>query len=321
MQEAGKRKMEIIEGIQNIHRELKNPVLTIGNFDGVHRGHQALFQRVLDRARSVRGESVVMTFRPHPLDVLAPGKGPLSLTPHGKRLELIESCGIDVTIVIPFDLEFARISARDFVRGLLVETLRARTVVVGHDYRFGRGREGDIDYLRKLGSECGFDVETVSGIRIDGTVVSSTAIRELIRDGDLKEAGRLLGRFYEVEGRVVKGRERGGRLLGFPTANIGICATCQASPRQGVYAVEVELEGMKYKGAANLGYNPTFGDTDLSLEVHILDFSGDIYGKPLLVRFIDRLRDEKKFSGPEELAAQIKKDVLRAREILGGKDV
>lgn len=308
--------MEIIVGIDSIQRSLKNPVLTIGNFDGVHRGHQALFRRVLEWARTLDGESVVMTFHPHPVDVLSPGKGPVFITPHERRLQLIADCGIDVTIVVPFDPQFARISAHDFVKSVLVETIGAKAIVVGYDYRFGFGREGNIEYLKTLGGDYGFEVETVSGIQLDGTVVSSTAIRELIREGELKKAQSLLGRPYEVRGVVMKGRERGGRLLGFPTANINLSTSLQASPKPGVYVVEVKIGDATYGGAANLGYNPTFGDVDLSLEAHILDFSGDLYGEWITVRFLDRLRDEKRFSGPEELALQIRKDVEKARDIL-----
>lgn len=308
--------MEIIVGIENVQRILKNPVLTIGNFDGVHCGHQALFRRVTEWARKLKGESVVMTFHPHPLDVLVPGKGPVFITPHEKRLELIADCGIDATIVVPFSTEFAKISARDFVKSILVDTIGARAIVVGYDYRFGCRREGDIDFLKKLGKKYGFDVETVSAIQVGGTMVSSTAIREFIREGELKEANKLLGRPYEITGDVVKGRERGGRLLGFPTANINIVASCQASPKLGVYVVEVSIGEKRYGGAANLGYNPTFGDTELSLEVHIFNFNENLYGKSITVRFVDRLREEKRFSGPEELSVQIRKDVERAKEIL-----
>jgi len=311
--------MEMFVGIDAVQRPLKNPVLTIGNFDGVHRGHQILFQRVKEWARKLDGESVVMTFHPHPLDVLFPGKGPVFITSHERKLELIAACGIDATIVIPFDAEFSKISARDFVKGLLVDRLGVKGLVVGYDYRFGYGREGNIEFLKKLGEECGFQVDVVSGIEMEGTVVSSTLIRQFIQEGDLREANSLLGRPYEITGMVVKGRQRGGRLLGFPTANINMGESGQASPKRGIYAVEVVVGGKEFGGAANLGYNPTFGDTELSLEVHIFDFGEDIYGKPITVRFVDRLRDERRFSGPEELAVQIRKDVAKAKDILAKK--
>ena len=204
-------------------------------------------------------------------------------------------------------------SAREFVRDLLVAKFGLKAIIVGHDYRFGHSREGDIDFLKQLGKEYGFEVDTVSGIKMNDMVVSSTTIRQLILKGNVREANELLGRFFEVIGIVIPGRQR-GVTLGFPTANIRMPA--QTSPRIGVYVVEAEVDGKTYGGAANLGYNPTFGDTDLSLEVHIFDFNSDIYGKPITIRFIDRLRDEKRFSGPGELIEQIRKDVVIAREVL-----
>ena len=305
--------MKVIREIETIRKPFKDPVITIGNFDGVHRGHRALFQRVIDWAKKLGGESVVMTFDPHPLQVLAPEKGPDFITPHARKLQLIQQEGIDGVIVVPFSRDFARISAHDFVKDLLVDRIGIKGIVVGYDYRFGRGREGNIKMLRDLGSRYGFQVEMVSGVELDGTVVSSTAIRHLIREGNLTEAAKLLGRPYEVTGRVIQGKER-GRLLGFPTANVRV--ESQVPPKPGVYAVEVELNGEIYGGAANFGYNPTFGDKEASLEVHILDFDEDIYGQELTVRFIERLRDEKRFDGPEALMAQIRKDVAKARQIL-----
>ncbi len=306
--------MNIFVGIDNVRKPLRNPVLTIGNFDGVHCGHQALFEKVKEWARKYDGESVVVTFFPHPLQVLSPGNGPPFITSHERKLELIEAAGIDTTIVIPFSRDFARISAQDFVKELLVDRLGARVIIVGHDYRFGQGREGNIDFLKDMGAKHGFEVDLVSGIDIDGIVVSSTAIRRMIQDGDIHAAEKLLGRCFEITGPVVSGRSRGGRLLGFPTANIRLPGL--AAPKNGIYAVEILIDGEVYGGAANLGYNPTFGDTELSLEAHIFDFNQNIYGKTITVRFIERLRDEKRFSGPEELAAQIGKDVEKAKAIL-----
>ncbi len=305
--------MQVFHGIEAVGRKLKNPAITIGNFDGVHKGHQALFQRVKQWARQLDGESVVVTFDPHPLEVLFPKKVPSFITSHRQKLDLIASCEIDATIVIPFDHEFSKMSAREFVEIVLVEKIGVKAVVVGHDYRFGRRREGNIAFLKQLGDQHGFKVETITGIRVDDTVVSSTAIRRMIVDGNVKEAKKLLGRFFEVSGTVIPGRKR-GVSLGFPTANIRMPAL--TSPRTGVYVVEAEVEGTTYGGAANLGYNPTFGDVDLSLEAHLFDFDGDIYGKPITVRFIDRLRDELRFSSPGELTAQIKKDVDTAKKTL-----
>jgi riboflavin kinase/FMN adenylyltransferase len=307
--------MEVFHGIDAIKSKFKNPAITIGNFDGVHMGHQALFQRVRQWAEELHGQSVVVTFDPHPLEVLFPEKAPSFITSHRQKLELIASCGIDATIVIPFDHEFARISAREFVEVILVEKIGVKAIVVGNDYRFGHSREGDIPFLKRLGEKYGFEVEIVTSIRMNDTPVSSTSIRQMIAGGNIREANKLLGRPFEVTGTVIEGRKR-GVSLGFPTANIRMPAV--ASPRTGVYVVQAEVDGKRYGGAANLGYNPTFGDVELSLETHLFDFNQDIYGKSITIRFIDRLRDEKRFSGPEELRAQIEKDVGKAKEILKG---
>jgi riboflavin kinase/FMN adenylyltransferase len=288
--------MEVFDGIENVRRSLRNPVLTIGNFDGVHRGHQVLFRKAREWAETLTGESVVITFHPHPLQILAPGQGPLFITPHERKLELIALCGIDVAVVVPFSKQFARMSALDFVKVLLVDKIGAKAIIVGEDYRFGYSREGDIDFLRRMGDEYGFRVETVSGVQMDGTVVSSTLIRQFIQEGDLREANRLLGRPYEIAGVVIPGHQRGGRLLGFPTANISLSG--QAPPKPGVYVVEVKIGDGTYGGAANVGYNPTFGGNELSVEVFVFDFDENIYEKFIRVYFVDRLRDEKRFSGP-----------------------
>jgi len=306
--------MEVYEGVENIRRSLKNPVLTIGNFDGVHRGHQALFRKAKEWANRFSGESVVITFHPHPLQVLAPGQGLVFITPHERKLELIALYGIDVAIVVSFSTEFAKMSASEFVRVLLVDKIGPKAVVVGEDYRFGYGREGDTRFLQRMGSQYGFKVETVSGVQLEGTVVSSTLIRQLIQEGELREANKLLGRPYEIAGVVVPGHQRGGRLLGFPTANISLSS--QAPPKPGVYAVQVEVDKGVYGGAANVGYNPTFGGTELSIEVFLFDFDQNIYEKSIRVFFLERLRDEKRFSGPDELASQIRKDVEKAKQIL-----
>ena len=305
--------MQVFRGIESVQKKFKNPAITIGNFDGVHMGHQALFRRVKQWAEELDGESIVVTFDPHPLEVLFPQKAPPFITSHLQKLDLLASCGIDATIVIPFDHEFSRISAREFVEAILVEKIGTRAIVVGHDYRFGHSREGDIPFLRRLGEQYGFKVEIVTAIRMNDTPVSSTSIRQMIANGNIREANKLLGRPFEVSGTVIEGRKR-GLQLGFPTANIRMPAV--APPRTGVYVVEAEVDGKRYGGAANLGYNPTFGDGELSLEAHLFDFNQDIYGKPITIRFIDRLRDERRFSGPEELSAQIKKDVETAKRVL-----
>ncbi len=305
--------MQVFHGIQAVSGKLEKPAITIGNFDGVHKGHQALFEKVRQWAQKLGGQSAVVTFDPHPLEVLSPEKAPPFITCHRLKMDLIARCGIDATIVIPFNHLFSRMSAREFVEIVLVENIGAKAIVVGHDYRFGNSREGNIDFLRQLGGEFGFEVETVSGLRVNDTVVSSTTIRQMIAGGKIKEANKLLGRLFEVSGEVITGQRRGIQM-GFPTANIRLPS--MASPPTGVYVIEAEVEGKRYGGAANLGYNPTFGNTDLSLEAHLFDFDGDIYGKTIVIRFIDRLREEIRFPGPAELVVQIARDVASAKKIL-----
>jgi len=305
--------MELIDGTENISRRFRNPVVTIGNFDGVHIGHISLFQRVKQLAEELEGESIVITFHPHPIKVLGSSNGPPLITPHEQKVHLIEAASVDVLIVIDFSSEFAKIDARDFVVSVIHEKIGARAVVVGPDYRFGYNREGDIPLLTRLGQELEFEVHVVPDLTVNGHEVSSSAIREFIQAGDLVNARRMLGRDYQVTGQVVRGRDRGGRLLGFPTANLQLLD--ELTPKPGVYATEVLIDGKAYDGATNIGYSPTFKDKVFSVETHILDFNEDIYGKVIEVRFIERLRDEKIFSGPEELSQQIRKDVHRAREV------
>jgi riboflavin kinase/FMN adenylyltransferase len=306
--------MEVIDSIDNIKRQFRNPVLTIGNFDGVHLGHISLFQRVKDLAKTLEGESLVIAFNPHPIKVLCPGNGPPLITPHEQKVKLIEAAGIDVFIIIEFTKEFAQMTAYDFVHKLIHAKIGARALVVGPDYRFGHKREGDIPSLTQMGQKLNFEVHVVPDLTVDGREVSSSAIRELVIAGDLSEARQMLGRDFQVAGQVVSGRDRGGRLLGFPTANLELID--ELTPRPGVYATEVFVDGKRYEGATNIGYSPTFKNGAFSVETHIMDFSEDIYGKVIQVRFIERLRDEKTFSGPEELSAQISKDVELAREVL-----
>ena len=306
--------MEVINGIDKIKRNFRNPVITIGNFDGVHIGHLSLFQRVKDLAETLGGESIVITFYPHPIKVLSPSNGPPLITSHEQKVHLIDAAGIDVFLVIQFTPEFATMSASDFVQKIIHGKIGARAVVVGPDYRFGHKREGDIPALTRMGRELNFEVHVVPDITLNGVEVSSSTIREFVTVGDLKRAREMLGRDYQVAGRVVRGRDRGGRLLGFPTANLQLIE--ELTPKPGVYATEVVIEGQLYDGATNIGCSPTFKNGAFSVETHILDFSEDIYGKVIQVRFIERLRDEKTFSGPEELSCQIQKDVELAREIL-----
>jgi riboflavin kinase/FMN adenylyltransferase len=293
---------------------LTNPVLTIGNFDGVHRGHLALFEKVKARAAAIGGQSAVMTFDPHPLRIMKPGNGPPLITPTEQKLSLIEQAGIEVIFCIPFNKTFAAISAEAFVKDILVGRVGIREIVVGYDYSFGHNRRGNIHMLREMGRDLGFFVHVVEPVRVQDTLVSSTMIRRLVLEGDLTTTRGLLGRNYQISGTVVKGKNRGGRLLGFPTANLR--PVDALIPKQGVYAVTVLVDEGLHDGVTNIGYNPTFGDAALSVETHLLDFSGDLLGKTIRVNFIQRLRDEKTFPNVEALSAQIGLDIIEARRLL-----
>ncbi|MCX7823881.1 MAG: bifunctional riboflavin kinase/FAD synthetase [Syntrophobacterales bacterium] len=307
--------MEVIEGFSiNTKLNLKNPVVTIGNFDGVHKGHQALINTARERAKELGGSSVVITFSPHPVKVLCPECNLRFITPHYEKLNILAQLGVDYTIVIPFSREFASITAQDFILSYLVHGLGIRWIVVGYDYHFGRGREGNIEMLKEYGNKYGFGVDVLPEISIEGFVVSSTAIRKVIKEGRVHFAARLLGRSYSITGPVLRGRDRGGKLLGFPTANVDVGD--HVIPKEGVYATWVTFDGKRFKGATNIGYNPTFGETQLSLEVHILGFNGNLYGKEITVSFEHYIRGEKKFSAIEELIAQISQDVEIIKLIL-----
>lgn len=303
--------MQLIKDLNAIDKPLVNPVLTIGNFDGVHRGHLALFEKVKERARAIGGRSAVMTFEPHPIKVIKPGNGPPLITPTLEKIELIGRAGIDVLFCIPFTPDFAGISAEDFIKTILVEKIGIKEIVVGYDYAFGRNREGNIPLLKEMGEKFGFAVHLLGPIHVDQMLVSSTSIRRLVKEGKLEEAKTLLGRDFQVEGTVVRGHNRGAALLGFPTANLS--ARDELLPGTGVYAVKVLINGRTYHGVTNVGYNPTFGDGALSVETHILDFSRDILGEKIRLSFLHRLRDEKAFKSVKELTDQISQDIRDAR--------
>lgn len=308
--------MIIYHDLAEITQPLRRPVITIGNFDGVHLGHQTLFQKVKERAQAVEGQGVVLTFDPHPIKLMRPEKQLPLLTTTAQKVRLLSELALEVLIVHPFTAEFGALPARDFVQEYLVRRLGVQEVVIGHDYRFGRRREGNIALLQALGAEFGFPVHVVDAIQIQGQVVSSTLIRTLLQSGRVQEAQTFLGRPYEVTGVVVPGFGRGARLLGFPTANIAL-DNGLLLPGAGIYAVWAELQGRVYAGVANIGTCPTFDNQQLTLEVYILDFDADIYGELLAVRFVQRLRDEHRFPDIPALVRQIKKDVAAARQIVG----
>jgi len=309
--------MQVINDLNAIAQPFEKAVVTTGNFDGVHFGHQALFHEVIERADVIGGTSVAITFEPHPIRVLKQNGHPPLITLLDQKTELIESTGVDVLIVIPFSLEFATFTAREFVADILVKKIGMQAIVVGSDYSFGRNREGNLTLLQEMAGEMGFEVivrDWIQGPDSKTDRVSSTRVRELVMVGDMARTRKHLGRYYQIRGKVATGRNRGGRLLGFPTANINL--QDELSPKTGVYAVTVECQGRQYKGVANIGYSPTFDDHIFTVEVHILDFDQDIYGEDIRVNFIHRLRAEQKFNGIDELSEQINKDVVQAREIL-----
>lgn len=309
--------MELIKHIDKIEKPYKNAVITIGNFDGVHIGHQALFHEVIEKADTIDGTSIVMTFDPHPVRVLKQnGHLPL-ITLNEQKIELIENSGVDVLICVPFTEEFAAISAKTFVEDILLKSIGMKAIVVGKDYTFGKNREGDIDLLQTYAKNLGFEVVVADWIQTSKNWagrISSTRTRELVEEGKVDEAKKLLGRYYQIRGVVTTGRNRGGRLLGFPTANITLHD--ELCPKNGVYAVTVNCMGGILQGVANIGYSPTFDDHVFSVEVHILDFNENIYGRNIQVDFVQRIRDEKKFSNISELSDQIKNDIVKARKAL-----
>lgn len=298
--------------LDSLPEHISNPVVTIGNFDGVHKGHQALFTKLKDRAKELKGTSLVITFEPHPIKVMSPEKLKPLITVLEQKKELVITQGIDLLLLIKFTMKFSGIAARDFVKDILVDKIRIKEIIVGYDYAFGHNREGNIQLLREMGKEFDFTVTQVEPVYAGNTLVSSTSIRNLILEGKISEANRLLGRDYQLMGEVVKGRRRGKPLLGYSTANLKLPEGL--IPREGVYIVTVELEGRLYQGLTNIGYNPTFKNKVLSIETHILDFSADIVSQNIKVNFLARLRDEIRFGTAEELSQQITRDIEGARE-------
>lgn len=293
--------------------ELVRPVITIGNFDGVHRGHVSLVKKVLEESDKINGTPCVLTFYPHPLTVLNPYVNIEQITPLEDKLELIEKLGIKVAILVKFDDEFSKITGEQFVQDILVKKIGVKKVIVGYDFGFGRNKSGSIDLLKQLGNIYGFDVFVMEPLKEKDRVISSTRIRGFIKEGLIKEANEFLGRPYRIKGMVVKGRKI-GRLIGFPTANLLI--NNYLIPGRGVYAAYAFIEGVRFRAVVNVGPAPTFHINDRSFEVHLLDFDGDIYGKEMEVELKERLRGIEKFKDVEDLKLQIKNDIERARRIL-----
>src|SRR6266853_1452389 len=303
--------MRLFHGIDNA-KIARPTVLTLGVFDGLHLGHQLIMKTIVERARATGAVPTVITFDPHPRALLHPESAPPLLQTFDQKIEALGVLGIEQTIVIHFDQNFAQIRAEDFLRAVIADRLHAKQVYLGCGFAFGHGREGNIELLRTVSQSLGFFADEVPEVRLRGRRVSSSRIRELLQHGRVNLARRMLGRPYGVEGRVVRGAERGA-TLGFPTANLH--PQNRVIPRNGVYVTATLIEGQWRRSVTNVGTRPTFESAAAtSVETFVMNYSGDLYGDVVRVRFLYRLRDEKKFSSIEELKSQIERDVTRAQE-------
>src|SRR5262245_28291815 len=310
--------MRVIRHLAHVAPPLRRVVLTLGNFDGMHLGHQAIVRRALDEARGVGGQVVVLTFHPHPIAVVAPDKAPPLLQSLRDRLARLRDLGVDVTVVQRFTPAFAALEPDAFIGQYLSAHLELLHVVVGYNVTFGRGRVGTVDTLQALGARYGFAVDAVGPVTVGEAQVSSTALRQLIAAGDVRRAGELLGRPYTIRGRVVRGEQR-GRTLGFPTANLHQ-RTGLLLPADGVYAVRALLDGRTVPAVLNVGVRPTFGELRRTVEAFLLDFDGDLYGRWITLELVERLRGERRFAGVDALRQAIAADVARTREVLAHAD-
>lgn len=300
---------------------VRNAVLTTGMFDGVHTGHRKIIERVNDVARNTGGESVILTFFPHPQIVLNPENYSLKLlNTHEEKIELLEKTGVDHVIEIPFTKDFSSLSSDTFIRNILVEKLGVKYLVIGYDHHFGKGRSGNFSSLKENEKQYGFKVEEIPALDIESIAVSSTKIRKALLSGDITTANNYLGYNYFMSGKVVSGR-RIGRKIGFPTANITVTDPYKLIPAMGIYAVMVHHSGKLYKGMLSIGTNPTVGGNVLNMEVNIFNFGKDIYNEDLRVYFVEKMREEQKFSDIEALKQQLVKDKIKATELLDIKNI
>jgi riboflavin kinase/FMN adenylyltransferase len=308
--------MQVIRDLYKLKKPENGVALTIGNFDGVHLGHQALLRKVVDLSAEKKLVPAALTFEPHPIRVLRPEKAPKRICTPEHKIELINKVGIELIFVIGFSFEFSQITAEEFVSFILNRSIGIKELVIGYDYSFGKNREGNIDFLRESGKKAGFNVHVIDPVNVNGITVSSSKIREAVSSGDMRLSTALLGHYYQIRGVVVHGKKRGVGLLGFPTANLNLYYE-ELFPKVGVYVVQVIADSVCYGGVLNIGYKPTFNEETLNAETHILDYSGgELYGRDIKLNLIERIRDEKKFGSVEELKESIKNDIVFAQKIL-----
>lgn len=305
--------MDVVRDLRNVPGDCQNAVLAIGNFDGVHRGHQALLADAKDLAEGLSSRVGVMVFEPHPRAYFQPNEPHFRLTSLDEKLRLLEHYGVDFTVVVPFDQSLANLSAEDFCKRILAEALKVRHVVIGYNFYFGKNRGGSPEFLKDCGKRLGFKATIVAAVAEDGAIFSSTEIRLKLAQGDVTGAAHVLGRWWRVTGPVVGGAHR-GTGLGFPTANIPMPKGTAIA--HGIYAVRTRIGGEIHDGAAYLGTRPTFDDGKPVLEVFLFDFDGDIYGQDMTVEFIGFIRPDRKFDTPEALIAQMDLDCAQARDLL-----
>ena len=305
--------MQIHYGLDNLPT-FKNAVLTIGTYDGVHFGHQQIIKRLNDIAQEIDGESVMLTFDPHPRLVLHPNDDTLKLiSTIDEKEELLEMFGLNHLVIAEFSKEFASMEASEYVEKILIQNFHPTKIVIGYDHHFGKDRKGNIDLLRQLSANYNFEVEEISAQTLDEIKVSSTKVRNFLLEGNIKEANKLLAHPFLIKGKVVHG-DKIGRVLGFPTANIEISNPHKLIPASGVYAVKIKIENQFYKGALSIGYRETvFDNSKLTIEVFVLDFDGDLYKKSLDIIFVDYLRPQIKYENWDLLKIQIEKDVVAVR--------
>lgn len=308
--------MRVCKGVDNLP-EFRNGILTIGTFDGVHTGHQEIIRRINQLAADINGENIILTFHPHPRMVLQPDDTSLKLlNTMDEKISLLSKYGVDNLILAPFSKEFSQISAQEYVEDFLWRKIHPRKVVVGYNHEFGRNRSGNIALMREMSRTLGFEVVEIEAQTWENISVSSSKIRNALTAGDLETANSLLGHYYSVTGKVVRGDQR-GKKIGYPTANISVRDPQKLIPANGVYAVKVEVDGAAYGGMLNIGLRPTFNGQHETIEAHIFDFAQNVYGTEITVEFVAAIRNEMKFKSAEELTKQLAKDKKTSLKILG----